>query len=397
MNVTRLVRPPRFGPRRESLKTPVVWLALVTGALWLVPLASAQDCFVYFGTFTNELSKGIYVSRLDAKSGRLSEPELAAAIASPGFLALSPGGQFLYAVTRGDPARGGVAAFAREPRSGKLTFLGEQPSGGAGPCHVSVAANGQSVLVANYSGGSVKSFRTQADGTLADGTFLQHQGRSVHPSRQKEPHAHCIVPAPAGRFALACDLGTDQVLVYRLNPTNAALTAQEPPFATVPPGSGPRQLAFSPDGKSVYVINELTCTVTAFGWDGQAGTLTARETVSLLPSWVELTNTFSAAAIAVRPDGRFIYGTVRGHDSVSVLAVDAKTGRLSLVENVSCGGKVPRGMGLDPTGQWLIMAHQKSDTVTVFGVDRTTGRLKPTGQTWPVGAPVDVKFVPLPS
>lgn len=396
MNVTRRVHPPRFSPRREALNTPVVWFALVALSWWLGLPASAQDSFVYFGTFTNAASRGIYVSRLEAKSGRLSEPELAATINSPNFLALSPGGQFLYAVTRGDPAQGGVAAFAREPRSGKLTFLGEQPASGAGPCHVSVDPTGQSVLIANYSGGSVKSFRTQADGALADGTMVPHQGRSVHPSRQQEPHAHCIVPAPAGRFALACDLGTDQVLVYRLNPTNAALTAHEPPFATVPPGSGPRQLAFSPDGKSAYVINELTCTVTAFGWDGQAGTLTARETVSLLPPGVALTNTFSAAAIGVRPDGKFTYGTVRGHDSVSVLAVDAKTGRLSLVESVPCGGKVPRGMGLDPTGRWLIVAHQKSDTVTVFRVEAATGRLVPTGQTLAVGAPVDVKFAPVP-
>lgn len=373
-----------------------VFFAVIAISLWLAPVASARDCFVYFGTFTNELSQGIYVSRLEAESGRLSQPELAAAIASPNFLALSANKDSLYAVTRGNPASGGVAAFAREPRSGKLTLVDEKSSGGAGPCHVSVDATGQSVLIANYGGGSVKSFRTQSDGTLADGTFVQHQGRSVHPSRQREPHAHCIVPAPAGRFVLACDLGTDQVRVYRLNATNAALTAHEPAFATVPPGSGPRQLAFSPDGKSAYVINELTCTVTAFDWDARRGKLMARETISLLPPGVELTNSFSAAAIAVRPDGRFVYGTVRGHDSVSVLAADARTGRLSLVENVPCGGKVPRGMGLDPTGRWLIVAHQKSDTVTTFRVEAATGRLKPTGQTWSVGAPVDVKFAPVP-
>ena len=203
-----------------------------------------------------------------------------------------------------------------------------------------------------------------------------------------------MLPAPTGRFALACDLGLDQVMIYKLNPASAALAANTPAFAAVPPGSGPRHLAFSPNGKNVYVVNEMGCTVTTFAWDGLAGTLTAAETVRLLPPSEPVKAAYTAAEIAVSPDGRFVYATVRGHDSVSVLAVDGKDGRLAPVENVPCGGKFPRGMGIDPTGRWLIVANQKSETVTVFGINAATGRLAPTGQVLSVGAPVDVEFAP---
>jgi len=373
----------------------VKFLFLIAAALQVVPVASAKDYFVYFGTFTSESSKGIYVSQLDTNTGKLSTPELAAAVPSPNFLAVSPNGRFLYAATRADASGGVVSVFALNSRSGKLALLDQKSSGGAGPCHVSVDATGQAVLVANYDGGSVKSFHVNPDGSLSGGTFIQHHGHSVNATRQGGPHAHCVVPAPAGRFALACDLGMDKVMIYRLKPTSAALTANEPAFATVPPGSGPRHLAFSPDGKSAYVINEMACTVTAFAWDESNGRLDARETVPLLPPGVGITDAFTAAEIAVRPDGRFVYATVRGHDSVSVLAVDGKSGNLSLVENVPCGGKVPRGMGIDPTGHWLVVANQKSETVTVFNINAATGRLTPTGQVLSVGAPVDVKFVPM--
>lgn len=240
-------------------------LSVIASVSLLVPVATGREAFVYFGTFTNETSRGLYFSRLEAESGRLTAPELAAAIPSPGFLAVAPDGRFLFAVTRGDSNSGGVMMFARDPRTGQLALRAQAAAGGAGPCHISVAAEGRAVLIANYGGGSVKSFRVSPEGALTAGTFVPHAGRSVHPSRQTGPHAHCFVAAPGGRFALACDLGLDQVLIYRLDPSNATLTAHEPAFAPVPPGSGPRQLVFSPDGRSVYVLNELTCTVTAFG------------------------------------------------------------------------------------------------------------------------------------
>ena len=377
-----------------SANAKVVFLLLIAIALPVFPAASARDFFVYFGTFTNELSKGIYVSRLDAEMGKLSAPELAAAAANPNYLAVSPNGRFLYAATRGDGAGGTVSAFALDGHSGRLTWLDQKSSGGTGPCHVSVDAADKTVLAANYNDGSVKSFHVNPDARLTDGTVIQHHGHSINPTRQAGPHAHGVIPAPGGRFALVCDLGLDKVMIYKLDPANATLVANEPAFASVPPGSGPRHLAFSPNGKNVYVINEMACTVTAFTWDRITGTLNATETVSLLPSGEPVKAAYTGAEIAVSPHGRFLYATVRGHDSVAVLAVDGISGKLAPVENVPCGGKFPRGMGIDPTGRWLIVANEKSETVTVFGVNSATGRLTPTGQVLSVGAPVDVEFAP---
>ena len=353
------------------MRTLFLWLVAAT--LQFGPVALAKDFFVYFGTFTNESSQGIYLSQLDTDTGKLSRPELAAATPSPNFLAVSPDGRLLFAATRVETFQGmtggAVSAFAIDGHTGRLKLLDQKFSGGAGPCYVGVDAGGRNVLVANYPGGSVKSFHVNPDGRLTDGTFIQHHGSSVNTNRQSVPHAHCLVAAPGGRFALACDLGMDKVMIYKLDPTNAALTANEPAFAAVTPGSGPRHLAFSPDGKTAYLVSEMACTVTVFAWDGLNGKLDERETVSLLPPGVAVTDAFSAGEIAVRSDGRFVYATVRGHDSVSVLAVDGNSGRLSLVENVPCGGEIPRGMGIDPTGRWLIVANETSGTVTVFGIN----------------------------
>jgi len=376
-----------------------IFLCLIIFGLQIAPLAWARDCLVYFGTFTNEISKGIYESRLDLTTGKLSEPELAAAIPSPNYLAVSPDSHFLYMATRLDTfknmAGGAVGAFAIDRNTGRLRLLDQEFSGGDGPCYVDVDKAGKTVFIANYNGGSVKSFHVNPDGTLTDGTFIQHHGSSVNSKRQSSAHAHCFVPAPAGRFALACDLGMDKVMIYTYDPTNAKLAANAPAFATVTPGYGPRHIAFSPDGKTVYVVSEMACTVTVFDWDGSKGRLHARQTVSLLPADMPLTPAFTAAEIAVRPDGRFVYATVRGYDRVSVLAVNKESGNLSLVETVSCGGKVPRGMGIDPTGRWLIVANQTSGDVVVFGINTVAGQLAPTGQVLRIGSPVDVKFVPM--
>ena len=351
---------------------------------------------VYFGTYTNSLSRGIYVARLDGDTGRLSAPELAAETPSPCFLAVSPGNKFLYAansvpVFQGEKT-GAVTAFAIDPGSGKLKWLNQTSSGGAGPCHVSVDATGKVLLVANYGSGSVKSISLNSDGSLGPGgLFFQLHGSGVNPGRQSGPHAHFITTDPANRFALACDLGTDRVLIYRL--ADGILTSNNPPFAVVPPGSGARHLAFSRDGKYVHVINEMGCTVTTFAWDADNGNLALVETVSALPPGVAAETRFTAAEILVHPSGQFVYATVRGHDSVSVFAADVASGRLTFRQNLPCGGQVPRGLGLDPTGRWLIVANQKSDNVVVFAVDAVTGKLSPTGQELKIGAPVDVKFV----
>lgn len=355
--------------------------------------AGAAELLVYFGTFSDGPGNGIFVSRFDSGTGRLGEPVLAVEASSPNYLAASPDGRLLFAATRPNSAEGFVESYAIERPSGRLAPLAQAVAGGAGPCHVSVDPSGRSLLVANYTGGSVKSFRIGEGGSLADGTFVKHEGSSVNPNRQKGPHAHCIMPSPDGRFALACDLGTDRVMIYRLYPSEATLTTPHvQAFASVPPGAGPRHLVFSADGSRVHVVNEMACTLSTFAWDADRGTLRARGTVPLLPPGVEVSPSFSAAAIVAGADGRFVYATVRGHDSVSVLATGAN-GSATLVENVPCGGATPRGLGIDPTGRWLLVGNQRSNTVNVFAIDQLTGRLTETDQMIEVGSPVDVRFV----
>ena len=383
---------------RLNISTHWIRIRIVPAACFIfalafvIPAALARDCFVYFGTFTDTSSQGIYVSRLNMDSGNVSPPELAAAADSPNYLAVSPDGHFLFAVTRvdgNDP--GSVASYSIDGKTGALRRLDIKSSGG-GPCYVGDDEKDHCLLTANYVGGTVKSFHLNADRTFTDSTVIQHSGSSVNAARQAGPHPHCFVPAPGGKFALACDLGLDKVMVYKVNPVNAALTPNDPPFATIAPGSGPRHVAFSPDGKTACVVSEMACTVTVFDWDGKRGTLTQRQSLSLLPPG-QYKDWFTAAEIAWRPDGRFVYATVRGHNSISVLAV--KRRKLSLIQNLPCGGDFPRGMGIDPTGRWLLIGNQKSKTVTVFGINARTGMLTPTGQVLDAGIPVDVKFAPI--
>jgi 6-phosphogluconolactonase len=360
-----------------------------------VPTASARTSFVYFGTYTNDLSRGVYVSRLDSDTGHLSPPELAAETMSPCFLAVSPDGKHLYTADsvahfNGEPA-GSVSAFSINRQSGHLTLLNRKSSSGAGPCHVSVNPTATVLLTANYGGGSVKSFRLNPDGSIgADGTVLQQAGTSVNPNRQTAPHAHFIESDPSGRFALSCNLGADKVFVYRLD--SATATLAEESSATVPPGAGARHLAFSPDGRFAYVVNEMGCSVTLFSWNADAGKLVAVETVSALPPSVAVRPDYTAAEVVAY--GRFVYVSIRGHDSVSVLSADAQSGRLTLVQNIPSGGRVPRGLGIDPTGRWLITGNQTSDNAVEFEIEPHTGRLTATGTDLKIGSPVDVKFVP---
>ena len=222
------------------------------------------------------------------------------------------------------------------------------------------------------------------------GTVIQHQGSSVNPQRQAGPHAHFIIPDPANRFALTCDLGLDQVLVYRLDAAKATLAANVPPFAAVKPGSGPRHLAFHPSGRFVFLINEMGSTLIAFAYDARRGALKELQTISTLPEG--FTGTKSCAEVQVHPSGKFVYGSNRGHDSIAVFGFDAASGKLTFLECQSTQGKTPRHFALDPTGQWLLAENQDSDSIVVFRVDSKTGRLSPTGQTVSVGAPVCAVF-----
>mgnify|MGYP000938010680 CR=1 FL=1 len=360
--------------------------------------AGPKEFQVFFGTYTGEKSKGIYRARLDVASGKLSPAELAAETRNPSFLAAHPSGFLLYAIDEGsDPAKTpgrGVRAYGMNGPTGVLTFLNEQSPGSAGPCHLTVGHDGRTVLVANYSGGSVAVLPLDIEGRLGAATVVsKHVGSSVHPTRQKQPHAHAINVSPDNRFALVPDLGIDQVRIYRFDAANAMLTPHTPSAVSLPPGSGPRHLAFHPNGRFVYVINELLCTMAVFAYDARRGELKAVESVSTLPAGTSVQPGFSTAEVAVHPSGKFLYGSNRGHDSIVVYAIDARTGRLRPVQHEPTQGRTPRHFGIDPTGTWLLAENQASDTVVVFGIDAKSGRLTPTGQRLEVPSPVCAIFV----
>ena len=373
--------------------------------LVLAPLpAGAEDAAdqapgplrVYFGTYTRGASEGIYMSVLDRQSGVLSPPVLAGKTVNPSFLAFHPQRDWLYSAGEvGDfegRRSGAVNAFRIDRQTGLLTPLNAQPSGGAGACHVSVDHSGRNVLVANYSGGSVSVLPIGDDGRLGEATaFVQHEGSSVDPRRQTAPHAHSINVDPGNRFAFVADLGLDRVMIYQFDPQQGTLAANDPPWASVAPGAGPRHFAFQPGGKFAYVINELQSTVTAFAYDATRGALQEIQTLSTLPDDFSGSNT--TAEIQVHPSGRFLYGSNRGHDSIAVYAIDADSGRLRFVEHESTQGNSPRNFGIDPSGRFLLAANQGSDSVVVFRIDGATGALTPTGQSIEVASPVCVRMV----
>jgi 6-phosphogluconolactonase len=285
-----------------------------------------------------------------------------------------------------------VAALKRDPATNRLTVLNAELSGGAGPCHLNVDATGRHVLVANYGGGSVAALPIVAGGKLGPATsVIAHQGNSVNPQRQKEPHAHSINLDPANRFAFAADLGLDQVLVYAFDPQAGTLARHEPPFAKVTPGAGPRHFAFRPDGKFAYVINELGNTITVFEYAADKGVLKVVQDISTLPAGH--TEPSYTAEVVVHPSGKFVYGSNRGHDSIAMFTVDPATGLLTAQGQEPTRGKAPRNFVVDPTGRWLLAENQGSDTIYVFAIDQATGRLKETGSPLSVPTPVCVRFV----
>jgi len=356
--------------------------------------ASVGKYIAYVGTYTGPHSKGIYAFRFDASKGELTSLGLMAESTNPSFLAVDPRGRFLYAANEisnyEGQKSGGVSALAIDRKTGKLAFLNEVPSGGAGPCYVTLDKTGRYVLVANYDGGSVTVFPVAPDGRLgAASAFVQHTGHSVNRERQEGPHAHAIELSPDNRFAIAADLGLDELLVYHFDPSRGTLTPNNPPFAKVEPGAGPRHLAFHPNGKFLYVINEMQSSVSAFSYD--AGALRHLGTVSTLPREFKANN--DSAEIVVHPTGRFLYGSNRGHDSIAVFTIDPAAGTLTPVEYASTRGKTPRNFAIDPTGSYLLAANQDSNSVVAFRIDTKTGQLTPTGQVLEFPSPVCITFV----
>jgi len=380
--------------RFVALVLTLVFLTLFAAA---APAAKESKYLFYVGTYTEEgsKSKGVYAYRYDAATSEITPLGLAAETINPSFLAPHPNGRFLYAVNEvgnyKGPNSGGVSAFAIDHATGKLTFLNEVPTRGADPCYVTVDKTGKYVLVANYTGGSVAVFPVLADGRLGEAAaFVQHTGKGTNPERQEGPHAHSIDLSPDNRFAMVDDLGLDELLVYKFDAAKGSLTPNDPPFTKVDAGSGPRHFVLRPDGKFAYVISEMGHTVTVFSNDAANGRLTILQTITTLPK--DFTGRNDDAEIQVRPDGKFLYASNRGDDSIAIYAIDQSKGTLTQVGIVHTGGKEPRSFEIDPTGSLLFAENQKSDNIAVFKIQKT-GQLTPTGKVLEVGAPVCLKFV----
>ena len=356
---------------------------------------SAADPIVYVSAFTSAEEGAIHAFRFDLQAGSLTPLHRTSDLEHPFFLAVSPDQRFLYAIDAeqfGGEEDEFVAAYAIDRSSGALSRLNQQSARGTASCYLDVDATGRTLVVANYSTGSVAALPITDDGTLGPAaTFLQHGGSSVNPRRQTAPFAHCIVVSPDNRFALAADLGIDKVLIYGLDATRALLTPNSAqPFAPLPPGSGPRHLTFHPDGKSVYVINELKNTVALFDFESTEGRLTHRQTISTLPDDFE--GTTHTADVKITPDGKFLYGTNRGHDSIAIYRIaDDRT--LSLVSIEPSLGKGPQNLLITPDGRWLLCANMPGGNVVVFAIDPETGGLSTVGEPVKVAMPSCIRWL----
>jgi 6-phosphogluconolactonase len=362
-----------------------------------------KETLVYVGTYTGPKSKGIYLFRLQTQDLEVSQNitlvplGLAVETANPSFLAVDSKRRLVFAVNElntfaGKPT-GAVSSFSVDSATGKLSLLNQRSSMGTGPCHVVLDKEGKNVFVANYVSGSVAVLPVAADGRLGEASaFIQHAGKSVHPTRQQGPHAHCVTLDPANRFAFVCDLGLDKILAYRFDAQKGTLTPVEIANVSTKPGAGPRHMVFRPDGKFAYLINELNSTVSVFSFDAKSGKLTEVQTESTLPPYYEGKN--SGAEIDIHPSGKWLYVSNRGNESVILFDVDRDKGTITYTEEQGTGGKTPRHFGIQPSAKHLAIANQNSDTVLVCRIDDGNGRLKPSGVFAEAPSPACVVFLP---
>jgi len=355
---------------------------------------SNQVPMIYIGTYTSGKSEGIYGYQFDPQSGALTRVNSIKST-NPSFLAIDRSKRYLYAVNEvgeylGKPS-GGVSAYVIERPNLNLRLLNEQATQGADPCYLSVDSKRKVLLVANYTGGNVAVLPIRPDGTLGMVMDVkQHEG-SGPKEQQKGPHAHCIMLDRNERYAFASDLGIDKVMIYRFDRATGKLTPAQQPYAELKSGAGPRHLTFHPNGKYLYVIDELDSTMTVFGYDERNGTLTHVDTVSTLPS--DFSGTSYCADVHVSQSGKFLYGSNRGHNSIVVFEIDPRTGKLKLVQHISTAGDWPRNFTIDPSGAFLLVANQRSDNVVTFSIDPGTGQLKPTGHNESIPSPVCLRFL----
>jgi 6-phosphogluconolactonase len=381
--------------RRRFLKGT----AALAAARWRPAWGQSTPYFVYVGTYTAR-GQGIHIFQMDPATGTLTQINTVSGEPNPSFIAFEPHRRFLYALSevsnyQGRPS-GAVSAFAVDPATGNLTRLNTQPSEGRGPAHLSVDPTGRYVLMAHYGGGNVSILPIEPSGRVGAPTQVVDHVGEPGPNRgpQTQARAHMILPDLAGRYVLSNDLGLDRTLVYRLDHGSSSLVLNDPAFAAAKPGAGPRHLAFHPNGRLVYSINELDSTLTAFDYDSGRGTLRTIQTVPTLPANYLGIN--STAQVVVHPSGRFVYGSNRGYDSIVVFAINEQTGEMTLVGHQWTFGETPRNFNIDPAGNFLFVANQNTDNIVTFRIDPSTGRLTPTGQFNRLGQPVCILFAPPP-
>ena len=363
---------------------PVI-ASVILGAL--APRTDAKELLVFISAFAPGGEGAIHAYQLDLATGQLKLVQRTTGVEYPFFLALSPDREFLYSIHApgefGGKSHEQVAAYKMVGRTGELKLLNRQSTRGSASCYLAVDATGKTVVLANYATGSVASLPVQQDGSLGEiVSFVQHEGSSIDPKRQEGPHAHCAVISPDNRFVYAADLGIDRVMAYRLDAATAKLSPGRPPFVRTPPGVGPRHLTFHPNGQRIYVINELANSVTFFDYDTEPGILSERQTISTLPEG--FAGTSYCADVKVTPNGHFLYGTNRGHDSIAAYRI-GEDGQLTLLEIEPSLGQGPQNLAITPGGELLLCANMPGNNIVVFRIDAQTGDLTPVGE--PVSMP----------
>lgn len=367
--------------------------AIVLLSLLGVPdTTRATDMFVYFGTHRAGPEVGFSLSHFDTETGVLTAPKFLIEAKEPAFFIIHPDGQHLYTCNSGNP--GGLSAYRIAPTTGELTLINRVLTGGGDASFVSLDQTSRYALVANYLSGNVAVFALRSDGGVGDWTgYAQQTGSSVDPERQTHAYAHAILTDPTNRFALVPDLGVDKLFVYQFDENLGTIKPNDVPFAQVAGGLGPRHVRFHPNGRWVYLINEMGSRIIGFNWDASLGKLSDFQTVSTLP--VDFKGANACAELEIRPNGKFLYASNRGHDSLAVFAIDPSSGRLSLVEHASSRGKTPRNFAFDPTARWLLCTNHGSDNAVVFRVDPDSGRLTPVGEPVTVPSPFCERFLPV--
>ena len=337
----------------------------------------ANDRLLIVSSLTD--ADGISVFKIIDDAGSLELIKQTRDINNPFYIGLHPNGKVLYSIA--DP--GGeqlVAAFKFDRDTGALDLINQQPTQGGYPCYVEADPTGRAVIVANYNGGSVISYPINEDGSLGEaGSFFQHEGSSINEDRQQEPHAHCFKISADGRFAFSADLGTDKVMIYALDAGRGVLTPGEQPFARVAPGGGPRHFTIAPNNRHAYAINELGNTITVFDYDAERGLLLEQQMVPTIPE--DYDGVTHTADLCLTPDGRFLYGTNRGHNTIAMFAVDGESGALTSIGNQPSGGPVPQNVTMSDDGKLLFVANSESNKMSAFQIDANTGELSPGSET----------------